>query len=518
MISYIFVSRKAGTVLALSKGIKTKYKSDKRKDREMMRMNATYKQSTKYQMWSEDQCAAIFNTVCRVMAKTGAEVRNEKARELLAKAGCYVEGTRVRIPEGLLRWAVDAAPDTITMYDRLGNPAYTLAPHVPNFGPTNSDTCVWDSKTDTKRRATTQDAINYALLCEGLPNMAWTSTLVLIDDCDARISDIHELRTMLPLSKKPMMNFALSLDNLKDMVEMAEVIAGSPEKLAVNPFIMTEICPVPPFQHTDDGLAQIMFMAEKRLPVLYMTGASMGLAAPITAAGAVATAISDSMVALLVSQLTNPGAPWIACVLGDNVDMTTVHVTYSRPEYLGMLSGAADVFRYLGLPCCSNLGATANGKFDAEAAFETTVALYTSMLSGVNMAFTNGALECGKSSCVEELVFADEVIGFLKMVLDGTAVDEETLAEEVMNNVGPGGNFLMEQHTAIGSRKQWRSDCIKGLTFEDMKLTDMPDLTQRLRARADEIIAAGPQYPLSDEIIAKLDEIVAGAQARINAK
>ncbi|MBQ6810877.1 MAG: trimethylamine methyltransferase family protein, partial [Firmicutes bacterium] len=203
---------------------------------------------------------------------------------------------------------------------------------------------------------------------------------------------------------------------------------------------------------------------------------------------------------------------------GDNVDMTTVHVTYSRPEYLIMLSGAAQVLRYLGLPCCSNLGATANGKFDAEAAFETTVALYTSMLSGVNMAFTNGAMECGKSSSIEELVFADEVIGFLKVVNESQPVDEYHLAEDIINNVGPGGNFLMEQHTALGARQQWKSDCIKGLTYEDMQTAEMPDLGQRLRARAKAIIEAGPQHPLSDDILAKLDAIVARAQARVNAK
>ena len=483
-----------------------------------MKTNATNYQAVQYQRWTDDQCAAVFGTVCRVLAKTGAEVRNEKARELLKKAGCAVDGTRVRVPEGLIRWAVDQAPSSITMYDREGNPAYTMAANIANFGPTNSDTCVWDGETDTKRRATTQDAINYALLIDALPNMAWASTLVLIDDCDARISDIHELRTMMPLTKKPMMNFALSLDNLKDMVEMAEIVAGSPEKLAVNPFIMTEVCPVPPMQHTDDGLDQIMYMAEKRLPVLYMPGASMGLAAPITAAGAVVVGLCDNLMALLVSQLTNPGAPWIACVLGDNVDMTTVHVTYSRPEYLIMLSGAAQVLRYLGLPCCSNLGATANGKFDAEAAFETTVALDTSMLSGVNMAFTNGAMECGKSSSIEELVFADEVIGFLKVVNESQPVDEYHLAEDIINNVGPGGNFLMEQHTALGARQQWKSDCIKGLTYEDMQTAEMPDLGQRLRARAKAIIEAGPQHPLSDDILAKLDAIVARAQARVNAK
>ncbi|MEE0777207.1 MAG: trimethylamine methyltransferase family protein [Bacillota bacterium] len=192
-----------------------------------MKMNSITQQSVQYRMWSEDQCAEVFNAVCRVLAKTGCMVRNEKAKKLLKDAGCCIEGDHVRVPAGLLRWAVNAAPDTITMYDRLGNPAYTMAPNVPNIGPTNSDTCVWDGETNTKRRATTEDAVNFALLCDALPNMAWASTLVLIDDCNAAMSDVHELRTILPLTIKPVMNFALGLENLKDMVEMAEIVAGS---------------------------------------------------------------------------------------------------------------------------------------------------------------------------------------------------------------------------------------------------------------------------------------------------
>lgn len=283
----------------------------------------------------------------------------------------------------------------------------------------------------------------------------------------------------------------------------------------MNPFIMTEICPVPPMQHTESGMDQIMFMAKKRLPVLYMPGASLGLAAPMTAAGAVVVGLCDTLMALLVSQLTQPGAPFIGCVLSENVEMNTVTCSQAHPEYLIGLSGAADVFRYLGIPCCSNLGATTKGVFDAEAAFETTVALYTSILSGVNMSFTNGALEHGKSSCIEELVFADEVAGFLKTVLQGQPVNEYTLAEEVIHNVGPGGNFLAEAMTATEARKQWKSSCIKGMTFEELQADSMPELGQRLRARAKDIIAKGPQNPLDDNTLKALDEIVKRTANRV---
>ncbi|MDO4542079.1 MAG: trimethylamine methyltransferase family protein, partial [Bacillota bacterium] len=121
----------------------------------------------------------------------------------------------------------------------------------------------------------------------------------------------------------------------------------------------------------------------------------------------------------------------------------------------------------------------------------------------------------GKSSSIEELIFADEVVGFLKTIVNGQPVDEYTLAEEVINKVGPGGNFLAEPMTAHEARKQWKSSCIKGLTFEELQQTDMPDLGQRLRARGKEIVANGPQNPLPEGIAKELDKIVRRAIKRV---
>lgn len=476
--------------------------------------NFISKQSVQYKMLNENQCAEIANTTFRILERTGCEVQHEKARKLLKDAGCAVNGTRVKIPSSLMQWAINSAPSTINMYDRLGNPAMTLEPYHAYYGPTNSNTFVYDTEKDEKRRATKSDAINYGLLCDALPNINWASTLVMIDDLDSRLADVHELRTILPLTTKPVMNFSFSLDNLKAMVDMCELIAGGANELATNPFLMCLICPVDPLKHTETGLDQIMYMAEKRLPVLYIPGMSLGCASPITFAGSIALGLADSLVGLLVGQLVRRGAPFIACNYTDNVDMRTVSINYSQPEYQLVLAASADVYRYLGVPFSSNFGATTCGVFNQQAVFEMTTGLYTGMLSGTNLNFSLGALECGKSTCIEALVFADEAIGFLKRIVEGIEISEYTLAEDVINNVGPGGTFLGEESTVNESKKFWQSSTLIGMSYDEIKATDK-DMSSRLRDRAKGIIAKGPKNPLSDNIIQELDRIVAEAEKRL---
>lgn len=481
-----------------------------------MKPNFVTNQAVQYRVLDENQCAEIANATFRILERTGCVVHHEEARKLLQEAGCYVDGERVRIPAQLMRWAVDSAPSTITMYDRFGNPAMKLAPYEVNFGPTNSDTFVYDEVKGEKRRATMQDAVKFGLLCDALPNINWASTLVMISDRNDKLADVHELHTILPLTAKPIMNFSFGLDNLKDMIEMCEVVVGGAEKLAAHPMVMTMICPVCPLQHTQTGLDQIMYMAKKRLPVLYIPGMSLGLASPITFAGSIALGLADTLAGLLVSQLTQKGAPFIACNYTDNTDMRTVSISYAHPEYQLVLAASADVYRYLDIPFSTNMGATDQGVFDQEAVFEIATSLYTSILSGGNMAFSLGALECGKSSCVEALVFCDEAVGFLKRLVQGVEISEYTLAEDIIHQVGPGGNFLGEETTANEFKKFWKSSALVGMTYEQRKASDKPEMNQRLRARAEEIIAKGPQHPLSDDVMKKLDSILARAEKRVS--
>ncbi|HMM06015.1 MAG TPA: trimethylamine methyltransferase family protein [Clostridiales bacterium] len=480
-----------------------------------MKRNFVQKQSVQYQVLNDHQCEAIAENIFGVLERTGCMVRNGKARGMLKEAGCKVEGERVWLPRALVEWAVRSCPSSITMYDRFAKPAFTLAPHQANFGPTNSDTFVYDMTTDEKRRATLEDAKKYAILCDNLPNMDWASTLVMISDLDDRLADLYELNTALRLTSKPIMNFSFAPDNLREMIEMCEVIAGGADSLALHPFIMTMICPIDPLQHSEGGLDQIMYMAGKNLPYLYVPGMSLGLSSPTTFAGSISLGMADAFVGLVVGQLTKKGSPFISCNYTDNINPRTVTITYSHPEYQLVTAASADVYRYLGIPFSTNCGASSSGIFDEEYVFECTTSLHNALLSGTNMGFAIGSTECGRSSSPEALVFCDEALGFLKRTVEGIEISEYTLAADLIDKVGPGGNFLAEETTVKELRGFWKSDVIVDMPYDQRKTEKYPDMKERLHAKVEEIVAKGPRYPLAADLEAKLDAIVKEAEARV---
>lgn len=481
-----------------------------------MKPNFVTKQSVKYRVWDQDQCAEIVNATFRVLERTGCVIQHEGARQLLKNAGCSVDGENVKIPASLMQWAINSAPSTLTLYDRFGQSSLKMAPYEVNYGPVIGDTFILDIETGEKRRAVQADAVNAALVCDALPNIAWSSAVVLVSDCEPELADIIEIRLLLPNTTKPIMCWSHNTENLRDIVEMLEVVTGSPEKLVEKPMGMCLICPVDPLIHTENGLTQIIYSAEKRLPVVYISGISFGCVGPITLAGSIVVGMADTLVGLLVSQLTRKGAPFVVSKFSDNLNMKTGGLSHSRPELLMANAASADVFRYLGLPFCLNHGGTDAGVFNQQYVFDLAINYYNGFLSGTNLNFALGALEGGNSCCLENLVFGDEVISFISRLIEGIEVSPYTLAEDLIHKVGPGGNFMAEEHTCNHVRDFWEPSILVGQTYDQWMESGKKDMNVYLNERVKEIIAKGPQNPLSDEIGRELDAIVERAEKRVS--
>lgn len=481
-----------------------------------MNQNLTDKRSVKYQVWDNNQCAEVVNAAFRILERTGCEVLNNEALELLKKAGCLIEGERVRIPSSFLKWAIDSAPSSVTLYDRLGNPAMKLAPYETYFGPAITTTFTLDVETGEKRPGVKEDAVNSALVCDALPNIAWSSALNIISDGNTKLADIYEIHSLLPNTVKPIMFWAYDTKNLAYEFEMFEAVAGGAEKLREKPFVINLICPRDPLIHTEEGMAQIIYMAEKSVPALYIPGISFGGSGPITLAGSIALGLADMLVGLLVSQLVRKGAPFIACKFHDNMNMKTATVSHSRPELILANSASADVFRYMGLPFCINSGSTDTGIFDQVSAFDIAVQVYTSVLSSANMNFASGSsLEGSNTNFLGGMVYCNEIISFIKRLTVGIEINESTLAEDVIHKVGPGGNFLAEEQTFKQFREFWVPSVLAPRSHDEWLASGKKDMRDVLNDRVKEFIARGPQNPLGEDILKKLDEIMDRAEKDI---
>jgi trimethylamine--corrinoid protein Co-methyltransferase len=465
------------------------------------------KTKVQYKMLDEDQCAELAESAYRILATTGCLVKNAKARNLLKSKGASIEGELVKIPIELSKWAVEQAPSEITLYNRDGEAAMELKPGNTYFGPAITITQISDPNTGERRKTVTQDCVNCAVLLDALPNMSWVSPCVSASDADAKITDIAELYAILTNTNKPMMYWSSSMKNLAYQFEMFEAVAGGEDKLREKPFMINLICPMDPLVHNDDSMAQIMYLAGKKSPVVYIAGIGFGLSGPATIAGSIALGIADTLVGLIVSQIVNPGTPFVVSKFSDNVDMSNMSICHSMPEMLKANAASADVFRYMNLPFCLNFAQTDSGRFDQVAAFDKGVQIYTALLSRTNMNFAMGCYESGAYMKMEDLVYGNEIIGFLRVLTAGLEVSEETLAEDTIHEVGPGGAFYMEEHTMEHLHDFWKPDIMMPRTESEWRKTGEVGYEHELNQRVKAIISEGTKHPLPAEIMDKVNAI-----------
>ena len=468
-----------------------------------MKTSKVVKQTVQYEVLNHGQCREIAASAFRILERTGCIIQNDEARQLLQDAGCTVDGEKVWIPEHLIRWALDVASKSITLYNRDGDPAIKLEPYEINFGPVTSTCDIVDIRTGKRRKTVKKDLEEAAILIDALDNIGWCSDCVTLSDVSEAYDDIAEVHTLLEYSHKPFWYYAKNMDSLKVELEMFSAVAGGDNAFRRKPFTVNLICPLDALRHSNNGMAQVMECARAGAPVVYIPGTEFGLTSPATMAGSIAAGVADLLPAVVVSQLACKGAPFIAACFRNNVDFRTMRLNHSRPEMIAANCATADIWRYLGLPFCCNMANTDNGDFGAQAAFEKTAQYYSVLLAGVNMAYGVGCYEEGMMLRFADLVFSNEVIGYLKHLVSGVEITDETLAEDVIDAVGPGGTYLMEKHTMDHVRDFWMPDILI-----PQKMGEGQDLEERLAKAALDIIEKGPQHLLADDKKAAIDAIM----------
>jgi len=480
-----------------------------------MRTNYTANITPLFRLLSEDQLEEIHLASLEVLRRTGVDVLVPEVIDLLKSAGAKVDGSRVRIPPHLVEWAVRTAPPRIQLCDRNGVPVVDLEDSKSYFG-TGSDTHnVIDPRTGVRRKAVKADVANVARVCDYLPNIDFVMCMGIASDVTASISDVHHFEAMAANTTKPIVFTAWSLDNLKDIIAMAEAIAGGAEALRFNPFVTLYGEPISPLQLAREGLEKILYMAEKALPQVYIPGVNIGATAPVTLAGVLAQGNAEALAGLIVAQLKREGAPFIYGGVGLTLDMRTTTLAYNTPEMYLSLAGWADLARYYRLPLWS-YGMHSDSKvFDEQAALEGAMSTFVAALTGGNLVHDVGYIESGLTTSFEMLVLSDEIISLIKRFLAGFEISTETLALDVIDQVGPGGHYLGTEHTYRHFREHWYPSLIDRGNYESWSSKGKMTLGDRVKEKVRSILDTHTPEPLPEEAEKVLAGIVERAEQRV---
>jgi len=469
------------------------------------------------QLLSSDQIYQIHLSSLKVLERTGVNVLLPEAVDLLREAGADVTGEkRVRIPSHLVEEALRSAPRRITISDRNGKPAMFLEDHNIHYG-TGTDTKFTIDLYSGKRRASKgEDVEKAALICDYLPNIDFVGSMggVSASEVNPLVSDRHNFARMIYNTTKPILFTSWGLAGLSDIYDMAVAVRGSAENFRRNPFIMLYTEPTSPLQHTREALEELLFCAEKSIPLIYVSGPVMGGTAPVTLAGALIISNAEFLSGLVIAQLKHKGAPVIYGGGSTPMDMRTTVDIYSGPEsYLNRIA-VKEIASYYGLPDFNTGGFTDSKILDQQAAIEASISLVRAGLAGSNLIHDIGYVESGLTACWGSIVMADEIIDEIKSILKGIEVNEETSALDVIDKIGPGGHFLEEEHTLKHFKEIWYPKLINRDTYENWVRDGSKSLGEVLNEKVKWILGNHKPEPLSEEVKGKIKEILKKAEKK----
>jgi trimethylamine--corrinoid protein Co-methyltransferase len=252
-------------------------------------------------------------------------------------------------------------------------------------------------------------------------------------------------------------------------------------------------------------------MAEQNLPIVHSPAPVQGGTAPVTLGGALAMANAEVLSGLVIHQLKRAGAPMVYGCGMHQLDMKTTISVYTSPDFVLARVAVAEMGRFYGMPTWGYAGDANSCVVDEQAATEATFSIMAALLAGNNLTHDVGYLESGKTTSPEMIVLCDEIISMLRHFVAGISFDDESMAMDVIHQVGPDGDFLSTKHTLQHFRHMWRPALFSRLGGEAWARAGSKRLGENLREKTVAILDEHQPEPLPDEVREEIDYILKSA-------
>ncbi len=481
-----------------------------------MRTNLTSNKTTQFQILSEDQCEAIYHNILEVMQRTGVDVYHEEARKMLKEAGAHVDGVRVYIPPFMVKEAIALVPDNFIVHHWDGSDVIRLRKNevYPGTGPSMPNYI--DPYTEERRLFLRKDSADVARVCDALPNILFVEGLGSISDTTGDLADLYEFVELITHTTKPIAAWSFNRQSCESIYKVAVAMAGGEEEFQRKPNFMFYMEPIPPLVSNEESVDKVLFCAEKHIPAIFTPCCMGGGTEPATFAGVITNAAVESLTGLVIAQLKRRGAPFIMGGVLTVMDMLTSTYIYGGPELSIMCAGITDMGKYLDIPVFSTGGCTDAKITEPQAALEGAMSNYTAVLSGGNIIHDTGYSESGLTGNLFNVVMNNEILGMAFRITRGVEVNEDSMAIDVIEQVGPQGHYLLHEHTDKTFRTEmWEPELLNRLPIEEWKNAGAKTLGDKVKEKTRYLLEnhKGPEVPESAR--KEIENILQEAEDRV---
>lgn len=457
-----------------------------------------------YRPLSDTQLQRIVQTAMQMLSTLGMGDAPEPLQQKALQRGATInELGRLCYPQSMVEDIIAGACRGFTFHGR--DPAHTIEVGGDRvyFGTGGAAVQTLDLTQGKYRPSTLHDLLQFTRLVDALPNVSWfTRCCIATDVPDNRELDINTAYCLMRGTQKPVgMSFTLG-EYVDPIVDMFDLVAGGKGQFARQPFCKAHISPViSPMRYGEDAFDVTLACIRRGVPINNIIAGMSGATAPATIDGMLAASLAETLAALVMVNLFEPGYPMIFSNWPFVIDLRTGAFSGGGAEIALLNAASAQLSNHLGLPSGVASSMTDAKAVDAQMGLEKSMSALTCGLAGANMVYeSSGMMASLLGASYEAFVVDNEMLSHVYRLIRGVEVSDESLALETMRNVITGeGHFIGEQQTLNAMERDYfyppLSDRSDPEVWQQQGAKALNDVA---RERATELLNNAPASYLSD--------------------
>ncbi len=458
-----------------------------------------------FELLSTSDLEAIHQATMRILHEVGIRFPHQEALDIFKQHGFRVEDQLVFLEDKQVMDAIKDIPSQFTIQARNSENDVTIGDGNPVFVPGYGAPFLIDPESG-KRVPSFEDYENLVRLAQVLPNQDMSGHLLVEpQDIPAESAHLRMVEANIRLSDKAFIGSTEGKDGAQHTMDLIEILFGDPTS---GYYTTGLINPLSPLGYSVDMTDALLIYARANQPAVIASLIMAGSTGPITLAGVLAQQNAEVLSGIVLAQLVNPGVPVIYGSTSTNIDMKTGGLAIGSPELSLCIAAHGQLARYYGLASRAGGALTDSSTLDAQAGYESMFGLYTTLNSGIDFVLhAAGILSSYLAFSYEKFVMDDELCGMLRHFQRGLEVSEDTLAVDVIKNVGHEGHYLGESHTIKRCRTEfWLPEIGDRTGMEAWWGGDQLDSAARSQARWEKLLEDYSQPELDQTTQKQLSE------------
>lgn len=449
---------------------------------------------------SEGELLQIHEASLKVLSETGVIMFSQRALKLLDEAGARVDFQKklVRFPKRLVEDSLNSVPKKFALHKtRSKEVAFVLGDGETHTVSDGEEPFFMDSKTGKRKEITKSDVVKLVRIADALSGIDMILPPGHPHDVPPKATILYGIDAVFSNSEKPVFFAGEDLSLTKAVLEIARVISGE-EDLSKHPTLICEFSPTSPLSWLGSPVDSLIEAVESGVPCSVNPMPLSGVSAPFTLAGQLVMHNAEALSGIIISQIAKKGAPIMYAQCPSSFDMKKATTQFASPEAVLLRIAGTQLAKFYEIPVRSAGFITDSLCIDVQNGWENMLTGLCTLLSNLDLILGFGALGTCLVISNEQLIIDNEMFEIISRLKRGMNVSQETMATEVIQQVGPKGNYLCEEHTLkyLKTGERWEAVISNHDSYDTWTKKGSPSIEKRAKEKVEEILRTHTIEPL----------------------